>query len=76
MLRALAFLLARLSLSAPASSETAPKPVDAQSTSILATPHNANRLLQSLGVQSSQQSTPPAQSCCKVCTVGKACGNT
>lgn len=60
MLRALPFLLALLSLSAPASSETPPKPVDAQSTSILATPRKANRLLQSISAQKAHHSTSAA----------------
>jgi hypothetical protein len=41
-----------------------------------AAPHVDNRLLRYLGVHISEHSTPAAVSCCKVCTVGKACGNT
>ena len=73
MLRALTLLLALLSLTSSASSKTTPKPVDASSSSIFVPGRNADGLLQWIGVQNP---TIAAIACCKVCTVGKACGNT
>jgi hypothetical protein len=72
MLRALTFLVALLSLATTASVQPVPAPLD----TLFAQPHTGTTLLQSLGVGGSHVSTPPAQSCCKICTVGKACGNT
>ena len=72
MVRALIVLVTFLSLTISAQSETAPN-----SVSPLFTTRTANaRLLQFLGVSAPQLSTPAAQSCCKICTLGKACGNT
>jgi hypothetical protein len=72
MLRTLAIGLTLLSLTLSASAQTAQI---SPASPFPAPPANA-RLLQSLGVSASHLSTPPAQACCKVCTVGKACGNT
>jgi hypothetical protein len=72
MLRTLALLLPLLSLSASASSEIAPNSVD----TLFAAPHTENRLLHSVGMSGPHLSAPLAQSRCKICTVGKAYGNT
>jgi hypothetical protein len=72
MLRTLAISLTLLCLSISVSAQTAPDPPQSP---FPAPPANA-RLLQWFGVNGSHLSTPPAQACCKVCTVGNACGNT
>ena len=72
MLRTLIALIVALSLTASAHAQPTPNALDA----VFVQPHAQSRLLQDLGVKSSGLSTPPAQSCCKICTVGKACGNT
>jgi hypothetical protein len=72
MLRALAILVTLLSLTLSASAQTAP---DLAATPFPAPPANAH-LLQVFGVSGSPLAPPTAQACCKVCTVGKACGNT
>jgi hypothetical protein len=76
MLRTLLVLLALLSLTSSASSETAPITARAQSGPSFETPHTGDRLLQSLGVQDSRHSIRALLACCKVCSVGKACGDT
>jgi hypothetical protein len=73
MRRSFALFLLPLLLAVATSSESAPMvPV----STLLAPPPAHARLLQSLGLTRAHVSTPPAQSCCKICTVGKACGNT
>jgi hypothetical protein len=72
MLRALFVLPAPFSLTASASSEIAATSLG----TVFAQPHAQNRLLHSLGMSGSHLSTPLAQSCCEICSVGKACGNT
>jgi len=73
MARTLALLLALLVLAASANSET--PPADGCRPSALFAPvHTDNRLFRSLTGGSAIHST--ARSCCKVCSVGKACGNT
>jgi hypothetical protein len=65
-------LITLLSLTLSASGQTTPS---SPATPVLAPPANA-RLLQLFGVSGSHLSTQPAQACCTVCTVDKACGNT
>ncbi len=72
MPRTLLVLLVFSSLTTAASAQTALCPLN----TMFAQSHTQSRLLQSLGVTGSRLSTPLAQSCCKICTVGKACGNT
>jgi hypothetical protein len=72
MLRTLIALVALLSLTASASAQTAPTPLD----SLFAQHPTGNGFLQSLSVTDSPLSAPHARSCCKLCTVGKAFGNT
>jgi len=76
MLRTLLTVLALLSLTASANSETAPITVRTHSATPFDTSHTGGRLLQSLGVQDCRHSTPAPLACCKVCSVGKACGDT
>jgi hypothetical protein len=74
MPRALALLLALLSLTTSASSETMPgAPIAAQATPF-APGHTDNRLIRSLTGGRAVHST--ALTCCKICSVGKACGET
>jgi hypothetical protein len=75
MLRTVATLLALLSLTSSPRFESVPIPLRSQADVLVAT-HTKNRLLLPLGTNSSCLLTHPAQSCCKVCSVGKACGNT
>jgi hypothetical protein len=72
MARILALSLTLLSLTFSASAQTAPT----SPASPFPAPSANARLLQLFGVSGSYLSTPPAQACCNVCTVGKACGNT
>ena len=72
MPRTLVVLVVFSSLTTAASAQTAPWFLN----TVFAQPHTQSRLLQSLGVTGPRLSTPLAQSCCKICTVGKACGNT
>jgi hypothetical protein len=74
MPRALAFVLALLSLTASASSETPPGPPAAAQATLFTPAHTDNRLFRPLTGGGSVHST--AVACCKVCSVGKACGNT
>ena len=75
MPRALAFVLALLSLTSSASSETAATQSNTYPVALFAAYHPDNRVVQSLSLQGSH-STHVALVCCKVCSVGKACGNT
>ena len=61
MLRTLITLLALLSLTTSASSAPPTAPPSEHPSLLFATPHTDNRLLQSLGVNGSPLSTPPAQ---------------
>jgi hypothetical protein len=66
MLRALALLLALLSLTASASSETSPGSTAAAQAILFTSAHTDNRLFRSLTVAGAVHST--AVACCKVCT--------
>jgi hypothetical protein len=72
----LALLVALLSLTTAASSETPPGPTAAAQATLFAPAHTDNRLVQSASIQRFPHSMRAALACCKVCTVGKACGNT
>ena len=75
MLRILVVLLALLSLTGVACAEGAAAPSAAQVTLFTHT-HSENGLFRSHALPTSARSTPLALACCKVCSVGKACGNT
>jgi len=73
MPRILLALVALLSLSVTASAVRA-APISLGAVFVQLPTHE--RLFLSLGVRRPRGPTPPAQSCCKICSVGKACGNT
>src|ERR1700716_2379268 len=74
MARTLALLVALLPRTAPVSSETAPGPPAAAQATLFTPAHTDNRLFRSLTGAGAVHST--AAACCKICSVGKACGNT
>jgi hypothetical protein len=78
MLRLIAAALAMTALAMAAQSD-APTSGDSQATSI-ASIHRAlyaeNHTLAALGFSTSSNATTNTFACCKICTVGKACGNT
>jgi hypothetical protein len=74
MARTVALLLALLSLTASARPETSPGPPAAVPATLFSPGHTDNRLFRSLTGAGGVHST--AVACCKVCSVGKACGNT
>jgi len=76
MIRNLTACLALLLLSAAARSDTPPSPTDGVHATLFTPAHPDNRLLGSRMAAGIARPTPAALSCCKVCTVGKACGNT
>jgi hypothetical protein len=78
MLRFLAVALAMTVLSMGAHSDP-PTSGDSQVTSIASVyraPYMENHALAALGFSASPTGTTKALVCCKICTVGKACGNT
>jgi hypothetical protein len=76
MPRILIALLALLSLTSAARSDTPPSPTDGVHATLFNQAHSDNRLLRSRNTAGIAHPTPAALSCCKVCSVGKACGNT
>ena len=68
-------LVALVALMSIAHSET-PPPTTAPQTSLFTQAHPDSGLLRSRAFANSARSTPVALTCCKVCSVGKACGNT
>jgi len=77
MLRILTVALAMTALAMAAQSDT-PTSRDSQVTSIASihrTPYVDNHALAALGL-TSPTGTTKGIVCCKICTVGKACGNT
>src|SRR5579864_3262426 len=72
MVRTLIAVIVALSLTASALAQPTPNTLD----TVFAQSHGQSKVLHPLGVKSSTLSAPLAQSCCKICTVGKACGNT
>jgi hypothetical protein len=76
MPRILVALVALFLISGTAQSEAPPIPAAAVHAALFAPAHEKNSLIRSLTVRDSAHSTPAALTCCKVCSVGKACGNT
>jgi hypothetical protein len=76
MPRILIALLALLSLTSAARSDTPPSPTAVVHATVFNPAHLDNRLLRSPTAAGIAHPTPVALSCCKVCSVGKACGNT
>jgi hypothetical protein len=76
MLRTLTVLLALLSLTGAANSNTTPRTAAAVHSALFTPVHTDNHFLRSLAASGSAHSTPTALACCKVCSAGKACGNT
>jgi hypothetical protein len=69
-------LLALFFISGVLHAETPQSPAAAVHAALFApTPAN-HPLTRSLAVRDSAHATPAALTCCKVCSVGKACGNT
>lgn len=69
-------LVALLLMNTAACSGTPPSPTTTVSAALFARAHPDNRLLHSRTAPDFAHPTPVALSCCKVCSVGKACGNT
>jgi hypothetical protein len=65
-----------LALSSAARSDKPPNPTDVVRVTLFDQARPDNRLLRPRVIASSAHSTPVALSCCTVCSVGKACGNT
>jgi hypothetical protein len=76
MPRILVTLVALLALSTTAYSDTPPLPAAAVHAALVTSTHSDNRFLRSLAASGSAHSAPAALACCKVCSVGKGCGNT
>jgi len=76
MTRILVSLLALLSLTSAARSDTPPNPTADIHAAVFNQAHRSGPLLRSVTSRASSRPTPVALSCCKVCSVGKACGNT
>jgi hypothetical protein len=76
MLRSLKFCLAIVLPSIAAHSNTPPALTADFHVTVFKRTHPQNQLLRSITSRTSRQAAQFALSCCKVCTVGKACGNT
>jgi hypothetical protein len=76
MPRILIALLALMSLSGAVYADTAPDSAAAVHIALFTPTHPDNHLARFLAAPRSAHSTPAALACCKVCSVGKACGNT
>jgi hypothetical protein len=76
MLRILAVLLALLALTGIAYAEAPATSSPGVQVTLFTHAHSENGLLRSRAFADSSRSTPVALACCKVCSVGKACGNT
>jgi len=74
MIRTLLAGLALLLLTAAAHSDTPPSPD--RHNAVFSHARTQNPTLRMLTSPAPGHSTPVALSCCKVCSVGKACGNT
>jgi hypothetical protein len=76
MPRMLVALVALLSFMGAAHSET-PPPTVAVHAALFTPAHTDNRFLKSRAAPAdSARSMPVALTCCKICSVGKACGDT
>jgi len=73
MIRTLFACLALLCLSAPAFSDRPPIPTADTHATLFHHEHSESAVLRSVTARGSEHN---ALSCCKVCSVGKACGNT
>lgn len=76
MLRLLVFSVCFVLLTASANSASVPDPGLARPPLFVTAPHTDNRILRSIGVGNSLKSAPASLGCCKVCSIGKACGDT
>ena len=76
MPRLLVAVLALLALTPAARSDTPPSPTDVVHATVFNQAHPENRLLRSRTATEIAHPAPAALSCCTVCSVGKACGNT
>jgi hypothetical protein len=75
MLRTVATIFALLLVTVTTLADGIPRPAapEARPALIRGSPHNDRYVLQSLGLS---RSISHAAACCKICTVGKACGDT
>jgi hypothetical protein len=69
-------LVALVAFMGAAHAETPPVPTAAVPTTLFTLPHSDSHFVRSLAVPGTAHSAPTALACCKVCSVGKACGNT
>ncbi len=76
MPRILFALVVLVSIGGVAYADTPPVPAAAVHAALFTSVPTDNHLLTSRALADSARSTPVAPSCCKVCSVGKACGNT
>jgi len=76
MPRMLVALVVLVVLSSTAYSETPAAPATAVHAALFTPAHTENRFLRSRALADPARSIPVALACCKVCSVGKACGNT
>jgi hypothetical protein len=73
---AAAFALLLVTITTPADGISTPTAPKARPPLILGGPHSDGYHLQSLGFSRTSPSIVHAVVCCKICTVGKACGAT
>jgi len=76
MTRVLVAVLLLLALTSAAHSDTPPSSTDVVHATLFNPAHADSRLLRSRTVQESVHASSVSLTCCKVCSVGKACGNT
>lgn len=76
MPRGLVAILLLLSLTGAARSDTPPSPTVESHATLFNQAHPYNQLIRSRTAAGFAHPTPVALTCCKVCSVGKACGNT
>ncbi len=76
MPRILTAVLALLSLTSAARSDAPPSPTDVAYATLFSQAHPDNRLLRSRTDAGLARPNPVVLTCCRVCSVGKACGNT
>jgi hypothetical protein len=76
MPRILVTLLALFSISDGIYADTPPVPAAAVHSALFTSVPTDNHLLTSRALADSARSTPVIRTCCKVCSVDKACGNT
>jgi hypothetical protein len=76
MPRILVALMALAALMGSAYAEPLPVSPAAGHATLFILSHSDSHFVRSLAASGSAHSTPAALACCKVCSVGKACGNT